>query len=182
MYTPDERRAVLILCQRGMKVRAIVKELSIARNTVRSIVRSTATEPSPEPPVPTAIGHDPQLEIQIRLLFKRCEGSATRTHECLKREHGVQMAYSTLTRYIRSLRLRQRRRGQKAHVEIVTGPGVEMQHDTSPIRVRLGRVMVGLYLASLVCGFSRHRYLEFFARWQRFHLKVFLVCLPLASI
>ncbi|MBI3893586.1 MAG: transposase [Candidatus Wallbacteria bacterium] len=158
-----------------MKVRALVKALKIARNTVRDIVRGGDAQPSASPTLPAVIQTDRPLEITLRLLFKRCEGSAIRVRECLHKEYGVRMAYSTLTRCIRSLRLRRRRRGQEAHVVIVTGPGVEMQHDTSPMRVRLGRVMVKLHLASLVCGFSRYRYYEFFARWQRFHVKVFLV-------
>lgn len=175
MYTPDQRRAVRALHEKGMKVRTIAKALKMSRNTVRDILRDDDPEPPPRPMVPAVIAQNPRLETTIRLLFKQCEGSAIRVHECLAKEHDVRLSYSTLTRCIRKLRLRQRRRGQEAHAEIITGPGVEMQHDTSPMTVRLGRVRVKLHLASLVCGYSRYRYYEFFARWQRFHVKVFLV-------
>ncbi len=175
MYTTDERRAVRALHEKGMKVRAIAKALKMARNTVRDIIRDGDPEPPPQPMVPAVITKNPGLETTIRLLFKRCEGSAIRVHECLAKEHNVRTSYSTVTRCIRKLRLRQRRRGQEAHVVIVTGPGVEMQHDTSPMTVKLGGARVKLHLASLVCGYSRYRYYEFFARWQRFHVKVFLV-------
>jgi len=175
MLDNDLRKAVRTLKKQGLGINATVKVLKISRNAVRRILREVE-EPQPAGPyVPDAAVETPRLELIVRLLFKECQGSALAMADRLAKEHQISMGYSTLTRYLRALGLRQPRRGRCAHPEIITGPGVEMQFDTSPIRVQLGRETVLLYLANLICGFSRHRYAEFFPRWSRFYAKVFLV-------
>jgi hypothetical protein len=57
---------------------------------------------------------------------------------------------------------------------IVTGPGEEMQHDTSPCTIELGVRKTSLQCASVVLGYSRMLYVQFYPRFQRFHMKVFL--------
>jgi hypothetical protein len=57
---------------------------------------------------------------------------------------------------------------------IVTGPGLEMQHDTSPHTVVIGAKKVKRQCASLVLGYSRMLYVQFYPRFQRFHMKIFL--------
>ena len=54
------------------------------------------------------------------------------------------------------------------------GPGEEMQHDTSPHRVRLGDHEQVLQCASLVLCHSRMIYAQLFPVWDRFWCKVFL--------
>jgi len=175
MLDNDLRQVVRTLNQRGNGIKAIAKTLGISRNTVRRILRTSTESHSAGPYVPDAAMGAPRLELIVRLLFKECQGSALIIAERLAKDYQIAMGYSTLTRYLRALGLRQPRRGRSVHPEIITGPGVEMQFDTSPIRVPLGRETVLLYLANLICGFSRHRYAEFFPRWSRFHAKVFLV-------
>lgn len=167
--------AARTLNQRGLGIRAVARALRVSRNAVRHAL-SGDKGPPPEGPRPPEIASEhPRLEIFVRLLFKQCEGSAQRVQECLEDQYGISMGYSTLTRYLRHLGLRQPRRGRKVSGEIITGPGVEGQLDTSPVHVRLGRDTFKLYLAHLILGFSRHRYAEFFARWTRFHAMVFIV-------
>jgi transposase len=175
MLTGDLRLTVLTMKRRGMGIRAIARAVKVSRNTVRDILRHLQPPAPSAPRPPGVVEENPRLELIIRLLFKECEGSALRVAERLKAEHQIDLGYSTLTRYLRDLRLRQLRRGGKVHPEIITGPGVEAQLDTSPIPVKLGVMIVLLYLANLICGFSRHRYAQFFPRWRRFHVKVFLV-------
>lgn len=177
MLTSDLRQAIRAMKQRGMGIRAVARALNVSRNTVRDILRDVETPASDpeESRVPALIEADPRLKLIVRLLFKECEGSALRVTERLQQEHHIEIGYSTLTRYLRDQGLRHRRRGQHVHPEIITGPGIEMQLDMSPIDVKLGVVVVRLYLGQLICGFSRHRYAEFFPRWRRFHVKVFLV-------
>lgn len=171
----DIQAAARALNRRGLSIRAVAKALHVSRNAVRTALRDeTASQPAGPRPPEIAAEH-PRLEIFVRLLFKECDGFAQRVQECLEEQHGITMGYSTLTRYLRSLGLRQPRRGRKVSGEIITGPGVEGQLDTSPVRVRLGRETFKLHMAHLILGFSRHRYMEFFARWTRFHAMVFIV-------
>ena len=171
----DIQAAARTLKRQGMGIRAVARALKVSRNAIRHALRGEVPPQQADPHPPEIASEHPRLEIFVRLLFKQCNGSAQRVQECLEEQHGIEMGYSTLTHYLRTLGLRQPRRGRKVSGEIITGPGVEGQLDTSPVRVRLGREVVKLYLAHLILGFSRHRYAEFFARWTRFHVMVFIV-------
>jgi transposase len=173
----DLRAAVRTLKRRGLGIRAVARALRVSRNAVRRSLRGENESPPVGPRPPALISEHPRLEVIVRLLFKQCDGMAQRMVECLEKEHEISMGYSTLTRYVRALGLRQPRRGGRVSGEIITGAGVEGQLDTSPILFRflLEPKFVKLYLAHVILGFSRHRYAEFFARWTRFHAKVFLV-------
>lgn len=171
----DIQAAARTLNRRGLGIRAVARALHVSRNAVRNALRGKTSREPTGPRLPEIAAEHPRLEIFVRLLFKQCDGAAQRVQECLEDQHGITMGYSTLTRYLRDLGLRQPRRGRKVAGEIVTGPGVEGQLDTSPVNVRLRRDIVKLYLADLILGFSRHRYAEFFAEWTRFHAMVFLV-------
>ena len=64
------------------------------------------------------------------------QGRMQRMHEKLAEEEGINIGYSTLTQMIREMdpkRSRQNRCGREPDV-----PGAEMQHDTSPYRIKLG--------------------------------------------
>lgn len=173
MLSEELQEAVRTLNRRGKGIRAISRALEISRKCVRRVLRGPVSAPSSASPAEES--EQSRLELLVRYLFKECEGSAQRVQECLEKDYSMEMGYSTLTRLVRELGLRRKRRGQQVHPEILTGPGEEMQLDTSPIWVKLGTQNVKLYLADLICGFSRHRYAEWFPRWRRFHVKVFLV-------
>ena len=108
---------------------------------------------------------------------KRIDGSMLRVWEMLgdkfKREgRHFEIPYSTLTRFCREhgIGVREKKRAGR----IVTGPGDESQHDTSPYTIKVGGKMVKRQCASLVLGYSRMVYIRFFERYQRFHVKIFL--------
>jgi len=54
-----------------------------------------------------------------------------RVYEKLEEEEGVAVTYSTLTRRLRQLGISQPRK-QRCH-RVPDEPGLEMQHDTSPV-------------------------------------------------
>jgi len=84
----------------------------------------------------------------------------------------LDVSYSTLTWFCREHGI-----GVKEKVpagRIVTGPGEEMQHDTSPYSIEMGGRKVKRQCASLVFGYSRMLFICFYPRFDRFHLKVFL--------
>ena len=57
---------------------------------------------------------------------------------------------------------------------IITGPGEEMQHDTSPYKLELGGKKVLRHCASLVLGYSRMIFIRFYPKFDRFYCKLFL--------
>lgn len=173
MIKPEVRQAIFTLKERGLGPRAIARALSVSRNTVRAALEEGQSGPEASVSPPAVFRESPHLEDVVRRLFKECKGFVQRVVERLDEEHNIEAPYSTMTRYIRHLGLRDKE--GHAHPVILTGPGIEMQHDTSPIDVLIQGKSQPLHLAELICGFSRHRYMEFFPRWTRFHLKIFMV-------
>ena len=95
-----------------------------------------------------------------------------RVWEELHSRHGANVPYTTLTRFCRERGigvLEKQRVGR-----IVTGPGEEMQHDTSPYTIEIGGKKVKRQCASLVFGYSRKLYIRFYAKFDRFQCKIFL--------
>ncbi len=84
----------------------------------------------------------------------------------------LDVPYSTLTWFCREHDIGVKKKEPWAR--IVTDPGEEMQHDTSPCTIKLGESKFALQCASLVLGYSRMLYVQFYPRFQRFHMKVFL--------
>lgn len=95
-----------------------------------------------------------------------------RVREELESRYGAVVAYTTLTRFCRERGIG---RVDKQPVgRIVTGPGEEAQHDTSPYVIEIGGKRVKRQCASLVLGYSRRMHIRFYEKFDRFHCKVFL--------
>lgn len=105
--------------------------------------------------------------------FQLCKGNVVRMREVLAEEHHLEIPYSTLTRMVREMNLRQdepvRRAGQYCF-----GPGEEMQHDTSPHRVVLNGRQLTAQCAALVLAYSRRAVVRYYPSFTRFEAKVFL--------
>jgi len=164
---PDTRRAILALAAKGHSLHAIAESLGVGRNTVRRIVRSGRAEVRRAERKVKLAAHD----ARVRELFNACEGMRQRVHEELLRG-GVTVPYATLTRYLRDNGIGLA--PKKAAGAYVFAPGEEMQHDTSPHRLRIGGKLVKLECASLVLCYPRRRYCQLYPRWTRFWAKVFL--------
>lgn len=78
-----------------------------------------------------------ELSPIIQEIFKRSEGNAVRIQEILESEYGRKVSYSTLTRIVRDLDLREDKKKRRSGT-YEFGPGQEMQHDTSPHPVLIG--------------------------------------------
>jgi hypothetical protein len=85
---------------------------------------------------------------------------------------GVEISYSTLTGFCRrfGIGVKPKARTGKYHFE----PAEEMQHDTSPHKVRVGGKYLALQCASLVLCFSRMLFAQVYPTFNRFYCKVFL--------
>jgi transposase len=167
--TPTEiRNAVLGLRGQGHSLREISRLLALSRNTVRRILREPAGEAGGEPPP-----CDEATLVRLKAAFARARGNVVRVRELLADE-GTEVAYSTLTRWVRDADLRAPPRRAGAYD---FAPGQEMQHDTSPHRVRLGQAdkPVTLQCAGLVLAYSRRLFIQYYPRFTRFEAKAFLL-------
>lgn len=168
MLDQDKRSAILLLHQQGHSVRKIARDVQVSRNSVREVLRSGQSQ---VPAVERATVLDPHLDT-IRALYAKCRGNLVRVREELALQHRVLTAYTTLTRFCRKNRIRHTEPART--VRIVTGPGEEMQHDTSLYTIELGGRPVKRHCASLVLGYSRRFYMRFYPRFDRFACKCFL--------
>jgi transposase len=169
--TPTEiRNAVCTLQAKGHSLREISRSLALSRNTVRRILRQpnrTADETAP---------CDEATLVRLKTAFERARGNVVRVQELLA-DDGLAVRYSTLTRWAREAGLRSppRRAG-----EYDFAPGQEMQHDTSPHRVRFAKAgtsgkIVAVQCAGLVLAYSRRLFIQYYPRFTRFEAKTFLL-------
>ena len=95
-----------------------------------------------------------------------------RVQELLESDAGLNVPYSTLTRWIRDAQLRDppQRSG-----EYHQAPGEEMQHDTSPHCVVLSGKAVTAQCAGLTLAYSRRLFIQYYPRFTRFEAKHFLL-------
>ena len=144
----------------------------MSRNTVRRILREPSGDAGGEPPP-----CDEATLVRLKAAFARARGNVVRVRELLADE-GLEVPYSTLTRWVRDADLRgpPRRAG-----EYDFAPGQEMQHDTSPHRVTFGPLggqggkPVTLQCAGLVLAYSRRLFIQYCTRFTRFEARAFLL-------
>lgn len=96
-----------------------------------------------------------------------------RVQEILQGKYDNTIPYSTLTRIVRELDLREDKKKHRAGT-YQFGPGKEMQHDTSPHQVILGKKKVKAQCAGLVLGYSRKLFIQYYPAFTRFEAKIFL--------
>ena len=110
---------------------------------------------------------------RLKAAFERARGNVVRVRELLA-DDGLEVSYSTLTRWVREGGLRgpPRRAGEYTFV-----PGQEMQHDTSPHRVTFASAdkPVSVQCAGLVLAYSRRLFIQYYPRFTRFEAKTFLL-------
>jgi len=169
--TPTEiRNAVCTLQANGHSLREISRSLALSRNTVLRILRQ------PDRTVDEAAPCDEATLVRLKAAFERARGNVVRVQELLA-DDGLQVRYSTLTRWAREAGLRSppRRAG-----EYDFAPGQEMQHDTSPHRVAFAKAgtagkIVTAQCAGLVLAYSRRLFIQYYPRFTRFEAKTFLL-------
>jgi len=105
-------------------------------------------------------------------LYIECQGRVQRVCEKLNEEEGITIAYSTLTQILREQGIG-RKKNERCHRE-KDEPGVEMQHDTSPYRIRFGNKSFWVQGSLLYYRYSKVRYLKFYRSFNRFRMKCFL--------
>ena len=167
MLDQSTRAAILKLREQGHSIRSIARAVKVSRGAVRDVLRS-ATEV-----VPTLVRPEkatPYRE-QILELYTRCKGNLVRVHEELVAS-GAQFSYQALTAFCRRQGIGHEPKQPVGEYQFRAAQ--EMQHDTSPHRAEIGGHLRPVQTASLVLGFSRMLFFQFFPTFTRFDCKVFL--------
>lgn len=178
MLDKELRAAILALHGNDCGIRKIAKELDVSRNSVRSVIHSGTVQAGGV----RGSRLDAYLE-DIRRLYAVCgdkrkgRANLVRVREMLndlleQRGEKLKVSYSALTWFCREHGLGVVEKDPTRR--IVTVPGEEMQHDTSLYTIELGGRKVKRQCASLVFGYSRMLYIQFYPKFDRFHCKIFL--------
>lgn len=166
MITPAYRQTILEMANKDVSIREISRILKVSRNTVRGVIKQG------EEPAPAKESKHLQHLPVIKELFRECRGNAVRVQEELLSRHNVIIPYQSLTWIIRKQELGTRKK--KRAGEYVFVPGEEMQHDTSPHTITLGKRRIKAQCAALVLSYSRRIYIQYYPCFTRFECRVFL--------
>jgi len=167
MITQESQQAIWSLYQQGVQIRQISQILKLSRNTVRRVIRGKWQK--------TPLRESPYEELfpLVQEVFKIAKGNVIRVQEILQDQYGRGVPYSTLTRIVRGLDLREDNPKPRSGT-YEFGPGQEMQHDTSPQVVLLGGNQVKAQCAGLVLAYSRKLFIQYYPAFTRFEARVFL--------
>lgn len=149
----EEWTTIRYLQAQGKSVRAIARELDVARNTVRQAVRTGSRTSYQRPARP-----NPKLEpflAQIQEWVHRDDLIGSRILREL-RQGGYQGGPTALYRYLRTLK--GSAAATKATVRFETGPGEQGQFDWSPYTIELGGQPTRVILYGTTLGYSRRKH------------------------
>lgn len=166
MIDPEKRKAIYCFHEAGFGIREISRRLKMSRNTVRRIIDQKGV-------VGECLRKD-KLQVPAELLiqlYNECNGWIQRVHELLVEREGIKIGYSTLTNWLRELNIGKSKKERCCHVE--DQPGVEMQHDTSVYKLKIGDSQVRVVASILYFRYSKMRYLKFYRSFNRFTMKCF---------
>lgn len=162
----DEREVQLIfgLHSRGWTLKAIARELGLARNTVRKWLRRGLEAPWP------VTGRPPSLSDSSEWLRERFL-AGVRNGDVLRQElaeRGVEVSLRTVQRFVEPLRSEAISQ-DRATLRFETPPGRQMQIDFGEkwIEVAEARVKAFVFVATL--GYSRRIYARVFPAMEQRH-------------
>jgi transposase len=167
MLSQSLRMSILELHKKGNSVRAIADALDISRATVDSVIESGTAEVA-------RLTREELCEPwrdEILAQYAACKGNLVRVHEEITKQ-GAKLSYQALTAFCRRQGIGHEPPKPAGRYDFL--PGQEMQHDTSPHRIKIGGVIKLVQVASLVLCFSRMIFFQLYARFTRFECKVFL--------
>lgn len=140
--------------------------MKVSRNTVRRVIRGTPPDKKARPSRHQAV------EPLVQQHFKACRQNAVRVGQVLAEKYDRPVPYSSLTRLVRHMGLREPVSPRAGSYEFA--PGEEMQHDTSPHTLILADKKIKAQCASLVLGFCKKIFIQYYPCFTRFEAKVFL--------
>ncbi len=156
MVEPQVVRQMRVLRERGWGVKAIAREVGVARNTVRRYLRDEHAEVQTRP---AARALDDDERAQARELFVGpAAGNAVVVRQMLA-ERGVEASVRSVQRAVADER-REQRAADVATVRFETAPGAQMQIDFGEKLVPIGGQMVRVFLLVAVLSYSRRLFVK----------------------
>jgi predicted transcriptional regulator len=168
MLNERQRTTILELFAQGTSRRQIARTLKLSRKAVKAVIASDSTQ---VPRVPRVSRVDEHRTL-IRELYTSCRGNLVRVHEELVAATGHELSYTALTAFCRKQGIGHK--PVRVSGEYHFGPGQELQHDTSPHRVKLGGRERLVQTASAALCYSRMLFFQFYPAFTRFECKLFL--------
>ncbi len=167
MIDPTTEQLIRALYKNNVSKRAIARQLKVSRSTVKKVLDTQD--------IRTPASRDSRYAKhmdKIRELFNVCSGNIVRVQEELKYRYDIEIPYQSLTWLVRKYQLRVpvKKRAGRYHFE----PGEEMQHDTSPHKVKIGNRVVTAQCSALTLAYSRMIFVQYYPGFTRFECKVFL--------
>ncbi len=159
-----EVQGILGLLKRGWRVKAIARELGLARNTVRTWSRRDPDAPRPQTGRPLAlVGHEDWLRSRFL--------AGVRNADVLRQEltdRGVQVCLRTVERFVSPLRS-EALNEDRATLRFETEPGHQIQIDFGEkwIEVAGERVKAFVFVATL--GYSRRTFARIYPTLRQRH-------------
>ncbi|MGQ9595695.1 MAG: IS21 family transposase [Anaerolineae bacterium] len=152
MITVEAWTTIRYLKEQGRGIRAIAREVGVARNTVRKALRSDRPPKYTRPPRP-----NPQLAPYDGLIRRACLERGFIGTRILRelRERGYEGSRSALYRYL--ARVRGERPDPRVSLRFETAPGRQGQFDWSPYTVELGGELRRVVMFCLTLGYSRRK-------------------------
>lgn len=166
MITTENRNIVRALFSQGKRKKEIARIMGIDPKSVRSILAGETDEACLRKDTKAV---DPDL---LREVLQNTNGYIQRAHEILTEEHKIDVAYSTLTRFVRKQGLLANK-DHARHFSVKDIPGEEMQQDTSTYHIKLGDKSYRLIASGLYLRYSKMRYIKFYPYFNRFLMKCF---------
>ncbi len=166
MLSTETKNTIRELRARRMSIRKISRVLKHSRKAIRRVLNDTPTNKNKGSTYDDLV---PAIDEQL----KKCDGNAVRAREELIALYDTDIPYSSLTRVIREMTLRDKERVKRSG-EYEFGPAEEMQHDTSPHKVKKDGKLVNAQCAGLILAYSRKIYVQYYPKFTRFEAKVFL--------
>ncbi|MFH1532060.1 MAG: helix-turn-helix domain-containing protein [Pseudomonadota bacterium] len=167
MIDQEMRRTILALHEAGQSQRTIARALGVSRSFVQRLV-GQGTADVPERSGASLLS--PHLE-RVRAEVGLCKGNLIRVHEELVSD-GIEVSYSALTRFVKKHEIGRPPTLPTGRYDFA--PGVESQFDTSPHDVDFRDGARRCQCASLILGYSRMLFFQYYPRFTRFEAKVFL--------
>ncbi|MCP4935618.1 MAG: helix-turn-helix domain-containing protein, partial [bacterium] len=160
MISVQDKETILALYKAQTGIRQISRLMNISRNTVRRVIKGEHSNK-----IDRITRYEHLLPL-IREHFHFCKGNVVRIREFLNETYGHDIPYSTLTRLVREMELKEGKKKRRAG-EYHFDPGEETQHDTSPHRLKIGNKKLTAQCASLTMGYCKRVFIQYYPHFTR---------------
>jgi transposase len=158
MVEPEVVRQMRLLAERGWGVKAIAREVGVARNTVRRYLRRRDADVQRRP---SRQALDEDARSRARELFAGPAAGNAVVVQHLLTQRGVEASVRTVQRAVADKR-REQRAAEVATVRFETAPGAQMQIDFGEKWVPVAGHLVRVFVLVAVLSYSRRLFVKAF--------------------